>query len=76
MSSATIDEQNRYITTSAVNEILLLVRKKLEEKQNKLTDEQISAIDSVTSKLDTSAFASVSGDFVPFSSLSGPIEDY
>lgn len=76
MSSATIDEQNRYITTSAVNEILLLVRKKLEEKQNKLTDEQISAIDSVSSKLDTSAFSSISGDFVAFSSLSGPIDDY
>lgn len=74
--SVTIDDKPQYITTSAVNEILLLVRQKLEEKQNKLTDEQISAIDSVSSKLDTSAFASVSGDFVTFSSLSGPTEDY
>lgn len=64
--SVTIDDKPQYITTSAVNKILLLVR----EKQNKLTDEQISAIDSVSSKLDTSAFASVSGDFVSVSSLS------
>jgi hypothetical protein len=63
--SVTIDDKPQYITTSAVNEILLLVRQKLEEKQNKLTDEQISAIDSV-----------VSGNFVPYSSLSGPEEDY
>lgn len=74
--SVTIDDKPQYITTSAVNEILLLVRQKLEEKQNKLTDGQISAIESVSSKLDTSAFTSVSGDFVTFSSLSGPEEDY
>lgn len=69
--SVTIDDKPQYITTSAVNKILLLVRQKLDEKQNKLTDEQISAIDSVSSKLDTTAFASVSGDFLSVSSLSG-----
>lgn len=65
------NEDKNYITTSAVNRMLELFHNKLKEKQDKLTQEQLDAIDSVSGKLDTSTFADVSGNFIKFDDLKG-----
>lgn len=54
------DTTKQYITTSAVNELLKLVQEKINEKQKKLTEAQLSAIDSVAS-----------GAYIPYSAIGG-----
>ena len=61
--SVIINEDKRYISTSAVNRILELVHAKLQEKQNALSQAQLDAIDSVSGKLDIETFDSISGNF-------------
>lgn len=54
------DTTNQYITTSAVNRLLELVHEKLEEKQKKLTEQQLAAISAVES-----------GAYIPYSAIGG-----
>ena len=69
--SVPIDENKQYITTSAVKRILEIVEQKTREKQDKLSQAQLDAIDSVSGKLDISTFESASGNFIKYEDLKG-----